>query len=88
MTCSLGAGVGVDGVETAAACLRVLTLDICSYRSMFVGSPKCRVFARRNLKYLSEIKLLTRVVNSFGEGLKEVIQKNKVEGCITSSGGI
>jgi hypothetical protein len=46
MTCSLGAGVGVDGVETAAACLRVLTLDIYSSRGTFVGSPKCRVFAR------------------------------------------
>lgn len=29
-----GAGVGVSGGEMAAACLRVLTLDISSYRVM------------------------------------------------------
>jgi hypothetical protein len=34
IACSRGAGVGVDGVETAAACLLVLTLDMFPYRSV------------------------------------------------------
>jgi hypothetical protein len=36
VTCSLGAGVGVDGVETAAACLRVLMPDMVPYRNLWV----------------------------------------------------
>lgn len=47
MTCSsLGAGVGVEGVEIAAACLLVLTLDISfsrSYRVRFADVGCCRV---------------------------------------------
>ncbi len=33
-SCPRGAGVGVDGVETAAACLRVRILDIFSYQEV------------------------------------------------------
>jgi hypothetical protein len=46
VTCSLGAGVGVDGVDTAAACLRVLILDMLPYRSLLQGVRWCPVFVR------------------------------------------
>jgi hypothetical protein len=43
VTCSLGAGVGVDGVDTAAACLRVLTPDmfLIADCSQYVESRVC-----------------------------------------------
>jgi hypothetical protein len=36
-SCSRGAGVGVEGLETAAACLRVRTLDIFAYQDLDVN---------------------------------------------------
>lgn len=46
---SLGAGVGVEGWEIAAACLRVLTLDMLPYRCVFGGlvaaAVACLMFA-------------------------------------------
>lgn len=33
-SCPRGTGVGVEGVETAAACLRVRTLDMFPYQGV------------------------------------------------------
>lgn len=58
-TCSLGAGVGVDGEETAAACLLVLTLDMSFYRGFLT---RCRVSTYADSSKLDDIKSFLSLV--------------------------
>jgi hypothetical protein len=68
----LGAGVGVDGVETAAACLRVLMLDMILMEDSFADLLRyCRVSSDVLTEVAIRRLLICLLMESKFEGVRE-----------------
>jgi hypothetical protein len=70
-TCSsLGAGDGVVGVEIAAACRRVLALDMSCYRSPGEFAVACS-FSVDEIRLFGGFRVLTSEVKGFWYSARE-----------------